>query len=40
VRDTRIPLATILGYFAARRSRQEILREYPDLAEADIAAAL
>jgi uncharacterized protein (DUF433 family) len=40
VRDTRIPVAMILGYLAARRSHQEILREYPDLAEADIDAAL
>jgi uncharacterized protein (DUF433 family) len=40
VRDTRIPVAMILGYLAARRSLQEILREYPDLTEADIDAAL
>jgi len=40
VRDTRIPVAMILGYLAARRSTQEILREYPDLTEADIDAVL
>jgi uncharacterized protein (DUF433 family) len=40
VRDTRIPVAMILGYLAARQSHQDILREYPDLAEADIDAVL
>lgn len=40
IRGTRIPAALILGYFAAGREREEILREFPDLTAADLAACL
>jgi len=36
---TRIPVATINRYFAAGYSEAEILKEYPDLSVADVAAA-
>lgn len=37
---TRIPVALILGYLAAKKSADEILAEVPDLSEPDIAAVL
>lgn len=40
IRGTRIPVALVLGYLAARKSTDEILAEFPDLSEADIIAAL
>jgi uncharacterized protein (DUF433 family) len=40
IKGTRIPVALILGYLAARKSTDEIFAEFPDLAEADINAAL
>jgi uncharacterized protein (DUF433 family) len=40
IRGTRIPVALVLGYLAARKSTDEILVEFPDLGEADIIAAL
>jgi uncharacterized protein (DUF433 family) len=40
IRGTRIPVALVLGYLAARKSTGEILAEFPDLIEADIVAAL
>lgn len=39
-KNTRIPVALVLGYVAAQKSNGEILAEFPDLSEADIAAAL
>jgi uncharacterized protein (DUF433 family) len=40
IRGSRIPVALILGYLAAERSAAEILEQYPDLAQADLAACL
>lgn len=40
IKGTRIPVALVLGYLAARKSTSEILAEFPDLGEADITAAL
>ena len=37
---TRIPVALILGYLAAGNTRDEIIKEFPDLTPADIAACL
>ena len=39
-RGTRIPVGLILGYLASGKSAPEIIDEFPDLVEADIAAAL
>lgn len=40
VKGTRIPVALILGYLAADRSAESILREFPDLQKADVSACL
>lgn len=40
VKGTRIPVALILGYMAAERTRDEILREFPGLTADDISACL
>ena len=40
IKGTRIPVALVLGYLAAKKSTAEILAEFPDLSEADIEAAL
>ena len=40
IRNTRIMVSAIVDNVAAGVSRQEILRSYPALAEADIEAAL
>lgn len=40
IRGLRIPVATVIGQLAARRSVDEILDDYPDLEDADIQAAL
>ena len=40
IKGTRIPVALILGYLAARRDTAAIQREFPDLKEDDIAACL
>ena len=40
VKGTRIPVALILGYLAADRTRDEILRECPGLTADDITACL
>jgi uncharacterized protein (DUF433 family) len=37
---TRIPVALILGYLAAGNTHDEIIKEFPDLTTADIAACL
>ena len=37
---TRIPVALILGYLAAGNTHDEIIKEFPDLTLADIAACL
>jgi uncharacterized protein (DUF433 family) len=40
IRGTRIPVGLILGYLAAGSSAAEIIKEFPDLAEHQIAACL
>ncbi len=37
---TRIPVGLILGYLAARKTIEEIIEEFPDLSEEQIAACL
>ena len=39
-KGTRIPVALVLGYLAAGRDTGGVLREFPDLAADDVAAAL
>lgn len=40
IKGTRIPVALILGYLAVERTRDEILRGFPDLTPNDISARL
>jgi uncharacterized protein (DUF433 family) len=40
IRNTRIPVALILGYLAAGATTDEIFAEFPDLTADDIAACL
>jgi uncharacterized protein (DUF433 family) len=40
IKGTRIPVALILGYLAADRDNDAIIREFPDLTKKDIAACL
>ncbi len=40
IKGTRIPVALILGYMAAEKETQEIIREFPDLSPADVTACL
>jgi len=40
VKGTRIPVSLILGYLAAGNSPEEIIKEFPDLTEEQIAACL
>lgn len=40
IRETRISVSLILGYLAAGRSAEEIIKEYPDLTKEQIAACL
>jgi uncharacterized protein (DUF433 family) len=40
VRGTRIPVATVLGMLADGASVQEILADFPQLAEEDVRAVL
>lgn len=40
LKGTRIPVGLILGYLAAGKSVQEIIGEFPDLNEKQIAACL
>jgi uncharacterized protein (DUF433 family) len=37
---TRIPVSLILGYLAAGKTTKEILQEFPDLTQEQIAACL
>lgn len=39
-RDTRIPVALVLGYLACGKASDEVMGEFPDLRANDIAAAL
>ena len=40
IKGTRVPVALILGYLADRRTVTQIIAEFPDVTEADIAACL
>jgi uncharacterized protein (DUF433 family) len=40
IKGTRIPAALVLGYLAAGRGADAILREFPDLTQEDVAACL
>ena len=40
IKGTRIPAALVLGYLAAGKGVKEIIREFPDLTPADVAACL
>jgi uncharacterized protein (DUF433 family) len=40
IRGMRVTVGTILGLLAANRTREEILKAYPYLEDADISAAL
>jgi len=40
IHDTRVPVALVLGYLAAGRESEAILKEFPDLTPADITACL
>lgn len=40
MKGTRIPVSMIVGSLAEGLTRQDILREYPQLKDEDIAAAL
>jgi uncharacterized protein (DUF433 family) len=40
LKDTRIPVSLVLGYLAAGHTHTEILQEFPDLTQAQIAACL
>lgn len=40
VQNTRIPVSLILGYLAEGASTDDILREFPDLTQEDVAACL
>ena len=39
-KNTRIPVALVLGYLADGRDTSGILREFPDLTAEDVSAAL
>jgi uncharacterized protein (DUF433 family) len=40
IKGTRIPVSLILGYLAAGKAFEEIIKEFPDLTEEQIAACL
>jgi len=40
IRGTRIPVALALGYLAAGRETEGILKEFPNLTAEDVAACL
>ena len=40
IKGTRIPVSLVLGYLAAGENAEEIVREFPDLTEKQIAACL
>ena len=40
IKGTRVPVALVLGYLAARRKTEDILKEFPDLTAEDVAACL
>ena len=40
IKGTRIPVSLILGYLAAGRTSDEVIKEFPDLKKEHIAACL
>jgi len=40
IKGTRIPVSLILGYLSARYSFEQIIQEFPDLTDEQIAACL
>lgn len=40
IKNTRIPVALVLGYLAAGRDAAGIVREFPDLKPEDVSACL
>ncbi|HUT83928.1 MAG TPA: DUF433 domain-containing protein [Thermodesulfobacteriota bacterium] len=40
IKGTRIPVSLILGYLAAGKTVEEIIREFPDLTRENITACL
>jgi uncharacterized protein (DUF433 family) len=40
IKGTRIPVSLILGYLAAGKTAEEIIKEFPDLTKIQIAACL
>lgn len=40
IKGTRIPVSLILGYLAAGNTYKEIIQEFPDLSQEQIAACL
>jgi len=40
LKGTRIPVGLVLGYLAAGKSMEDIIREFPDLTRDQIAACL
>lgn len=40
IKGTRIPIPLVLGYLAAGRGTEDILKEFPDLTAEDVAACL
>ena len=40
IKGTRIPVSLVLGYLAAGYTHAEILQEFPDLTQEQIAASL
>jgi uncharacterized protein (DUF433 family) len=40
LKGTRIPVGVVLGYLAAGKSAEDIIREFPDLTREQIAACL
>jgi len=40
IKDTRIPVALILGYLADGRDQDVIIHEFPDLKRGDVSACL
>lgn len=40
LKGTRIPVGLVLGYLAAGKSAEEIIREFPDITREQIAACL
>jgi uncharacterized protein (DUF433 family) len=40
IKGTRIPVSLILGYLAAGKDFEEIMKEFPDLTKEQIAACL